>query len=542
MAAPATPKGTCTRGRRRRRATLAAAPALVRAAPALAAVLLAAPCVGLVQNHALAASRPARARPTRPCVKATATRLPSLASNVLKLKEEVLNPKPDANGWCLGRESVEQALEEMRNGRPVVVTDDGDRENEGDLIFAAETVSQQTMAFVVRHTSGVICTAMYGEDLDRLKLGPMVSKNEDPKGTAFAVTVDLKDGVTTGISAGDRARTIRALADPSSKPGHFCRPGHIFPLRARPGGVLERGGHTEAAVDMARLAGLHPAGGLCEIVRDSDGEMSRWDDLEVFAREHDLAFTTIQDLKTYREQVLGEAVEEHVLNEAHDAVQERRVDLGKATRMPTSAGLFDAVCATDRETGLEHIAMLKGYTTDAYSYLQRADAAMPVDGDSGAAAEAPLVRLHSECATGDIFGSRRCDCGEQLKAGLEAIQAAEAGVLIYLRGHEGRGIGLGAKLEAYTLQDEGRDTIEANEDLGHPVDARDYEAGAAILRDLGVSRVRLLTNNPAKCEALEELGIKVVERIPVVTEPNEENYKYLLTKQKRMGHLLGLTP
>jgi 3,4-dihydroxy-2-butanone 4-phosphate synthase len=234
-------------------------------------------------------------------VKATATRLPSLASNVLKLKEEVLNPKPDANGWCLGRESVEQALEEMRNGRPVVVTDDGDRENEGDLIFAAETVSQQTMAFVVRHTSGVICTAMYGEDLDRLKLGPMVSKNEDPKGTAFAVTVDLKDGVTTGISAGDRARTIRALADPSSKPGHFCRPGHIFPLRARPGGVLERGGHTEAAVDMARLAGLHPAGGLCEIVRDSDGEMSRWDDLEVFAREHDLAFTTIQDLKTYRE-------------------------------------------------------------------------------------------------------------------------------------------------------------------------------------------------------------------------------------------------
>ena len=186
--------------------------------------------------------------------------------------------------------------------------------------------------------------------------------------------------------------------------------------------------------------------------------------------------------------------------------------------------------------------MLKGYTTDAYSYLQRADAAMPVDGDSGAAAEAPLVRLHSECATGDIFGSRRCDCGEQLKAGLEAIQAAEAGVLIYLRGHEGRGIGLGAKLEAYTLQDEGRDTIEANEDLGHPVDARDYEAGAAILRDLGVSRVRLLTNNPAKCEALEELGIKVVERIPVVTEPNEENYKYLLTKQKRMGHLLGLTP
>ena len=256
-----------------------------------------------------------------------------------------------------------------------IVVDDEDRENEGDLIFAAETVSQQTMAFVVRHTSGVICTAMYGEDLDRLKLGPMVSKNEDPKGTAFAVTVDLKDGVTTGISAGDRARTIRALADPSSKPGHFCRPGHIFPLRARPGGVLERGGHTEAAVDMARLAGLHPAGGLCEIVRDEDGEMSRWDDLEVFAKEHDLAFTTIQDLKTYREQVLGEAVEEHVLNEAHDAVQERRVDLGKATRMPTSAGLFDAVCATDRETGLEHIAMLKGYTTDAYSYLQRADAA-----------------------------------------------------------------------------------------------------------------------------------------------------------------------
>lgn len=513
----------------------------------LAALFIASPCVGLVARGPLNVARPARTpHARRRCPAATATRLPGVGekSNVLRLKADVLadqlNPLPDAEGWCLGRESVEAALQEMRNGRPVVVTDDGDRENEGDLIFAAETVTARTMAFVVRHTSGVVCVAMPGDDLDRLKLRPMVSKNEDPKGTAFAVTVDLKGGeITTGISASDRARTIRALGDPSSQPGNFCRPGHIFPLRARPGGVLERGGHTEAAVDMARMAGLQPAGGLCEIIKDEDGEMSRWDDLEVFAKEHELAFTTIQDLRTYREVVLGETHEEHVLNEAFDN-QERRVDLGKATRMPTNAGLFDAVCATDRVTGLEHIAMLKGYTTDAYSYLQRADAAMPVDGDSGVAAEAPLVRLHSECATGDIFGSRRCDCGEQLNAGLAAIQEAEAGVLIYLRGHEGRGIGLGAKLEAYTLQDEGRDTVEANEDLGHPVDARDYEAAAAILRDLGVSRVRLLTNNPEKCEALEAMGIKVVERIPCVTEPNAENYKYLLTKQKRMGHLLGL--
>ena len=462
----------------------------------------------------------------------------------------VLMPEADEDGWCLGRESVEAALDAMRRGEPVVVTDDADRENEGDLIFAAETATAETLAFTVRHTSGVICVAMPGERLDELRLGPMVARNEDPKGTAFAVSVDLLGGdMTTGISASDRARTLRALADPQATADKFCRPGHLFPLRARPGGTLERGGHTEASVDLARLAGLAPAGALCEIVRDEDGEMARWDDLGEFAAEHDLAFTTIADIQQYRRSVARDEFSDLPKPEPYPIV----VDRGTVTRMPTSHGDFDAVVFTESQTGLEHVALLKGPLGESVDADRREiprperrrpqSAFPPPDAAGAGAAEkppVPLVRVHSECATGDIFGSRRCDCGEQLETALAEVHAAEAGVVLYLRGHEGRGIGLGEKLKAYGLQDRGRDTIEANTELGHDVDGRDYDAAAAMLRDLGLSEVRLLTNNPAKVEALEDLGITVVERVQIEVTPNEDNIAYLLTKQTRMGHDLNL--
>ncbi|EGB11708.1 hypothetical protein AURANDRAFT_20787 [Aureococcus anophagefferens] len=405
----------------------------------------------------------------------------------------------------------------MRRGEPVVVTDDADRENEGDLIFAAETATAETLAFTVRHTSGVICVAMPGDRLDELRLGPMVAKNEDPKGTAFAVSVDLLGGdMTTGISASDRARTLRALADPRSGHERFCRPGHLFPLRARPGGTLERGGHTEASVDLARLAGLAPAGALCEIVRDEDGEMARWDDLGEFAKTHNLAFTTIADIQQYRRSP-----------EPYPLVLER----GTMTRMPTAYGDFDAVVFADVASGLEHVALLKGDLGELAN-ADRRDIPRPER-------RKPSTAPPPECATGDIFGSRRCDCGEQLQRSLELVRAS-GGVLLYLRGHEGRGIGLGAKLRAYALQDRGRDTIEANADQGLPVEARTYGAAAAMLRDLGVDAVRLLTNNPAKCDALAAFGIAVAARVPLVTTPNEDNVAYLRTKQARMGHDLGL--
>ena len=461
----------------------------------------------------------------------------------------VLMPEADEDGWCLGRESVEAALDAMRRGEPVVVTDDADRENEGDLIFAAETATAETLAFTVRHTSGVICVAMPGERLDELRLGPMVARNEDPKGTAFAVSVDLLGGdMTTGISASDRARTLRALADPQATADKFCRPGHLFPLRARPGGTLERGGHTEASVDLARLAGLAPAGALCEIVRDEDGEMARWDDLGEFAKTHNLAFTTIADIQQYRRSVARDEYADLPKPEPYPLVLER----GTMTRMPTAYGDFDAVVFADVASGLEHVALLKGDLgelanadrRDIPRPERRKPSTAPPPSSAGGAGDAPpvpLVRVHSECATGDIFGSKRCDCGEQLQRALRDIHAADAGVLLYLRGHEGRGIGLGAKLQAYGLQDRGRDTVDANTELGHAVDGRDYVGAAAMLRDLGLSEVKLLTNNPAKVEELEKLGVTVVERVPVLTTPNEENYKYLLTKQKRMGHDLGLS-
>ncbi|KAJ1445994.1 3,4-dihydroxy-2-butanone 4-phosphate synthase-domain-containing protein [Pelagophyceae sp. CCMP2097] len=441
-----------------------------------------------------------------------------------------------SGGWCLGRASVEAAIEAIREGKAVLVTDDADRENEGDLIFAAECATAETLAFVVRHTSGVICVAMPGDRLDDLRLRPMCEMNEDPKGTAFAITVDLKGGgVTTGISASDRARTLRALADPTSVADDFCRPGHLFPLRARAGGVLERGGHTEAAVDLARLAGLYPAGALCEVVRDSDGEMSRAPDLDIFAEEHGLVLTTIADMQQYFREVMGvEDVYSRSNAEATVAVPSGAptVRLGAVTRMPTKHGSFDAICCTEIKSGLEHIALIRGHVAPkaAGAALEAlAPGALP-----------PLVRVHSECATGDLFGSRRCDCGEQLERAMAAVATADDGVVLYIRGHEGRGIGLGSKLRAYALQDSGRDTIEANLDQGLPVDARSYKAAAEILLSLGVHTVRLMTNNPAKCAELEAHGVKVFERVPLVTTPNEVNFKYLLTKQEKMGHLLNL--
>ena len=529
-----------------------------RAVAALLSVPLALGLVPDARTAALCPARPPRQRLARSLVVATATRMPPAQQLGVDVTEgfaravddagTVLMPEADAEGWCLGRESVEAALDAMRRGEPVVVTDDADRENEGDLIFAAETATAETLAFTVRYTSGVICVAMPGDRLDELRLGPMVAKNEDPKGTAFAVSVDLLGGdMTTGISASDRARTLRALADPRSGHERFCRPGHLFPLRARPGGTLERGGHTEASVDLARLAGLAPAGALCEIVRDEDGEMARWDDLGEFAKTHNLAFTTIADIQQYRRSVARDEYADLPKPEPYPLVLER----GTMTRMPTAYGDFDAVVFADVASGLEHVALLKGDLgelanadrRDIPRPERRKPSTAPPPSSAGGAGDAPpvpLVRVHSECATGDIFGSKRCDCGEQLETALAEVHAAEAGVVLYLRGHEGRGIGLGAKLRAYALQDRGRDTIEANADQGLPVEARTYGAAAAMLRDLGVDAVRLLTNNPAKCDALAAFGIAVAARVPLVTTPNEDNVAYLRTKQARMGHDLGL--
>jgi len=497
------------------------------------------------KTHSLTSRLPRHrvAQRRRPLCRATATRLPLFTDAhkppAFRVGAEGVGqamPDADSSGWVLGRASVEAALEELKAGRPILVTDDADRENEGDLIFAAESATAETLAFVVRHSSGVICVGMESERLEELRLVPMVARNEDPKGTAFTVSVDLRDGVTTGISAGDRAKTVRALADPECGPEAFCRPGHLFPLRARPGGVLERGGHTEASVDLARLAGLYPAGGLCEVVRDQDGEMSRWDDINLFAEEHGLVLTTIADLQQYRRDI-GDGIPVH-------APRTPYIDMGAPVRMPTSAGDFDARVCTARGSGLEHIAFLKNVGERAPPRRREKLNGHAEPPANGAAEpdkrQPPLVRIHSECATGDIFGSKRCDCGEQLEQSLAMIHGAEAGVLVYLRGHEGRGIGLKAKMETYAVQDTGRDTLEANVDLGHPIDARSYEDAAAILMNLGVREVRLMTNNPDKCNELARLGVTVVERVPLVTTPNEENIDYLLTKQRKMGHMLGL--
>jgi 3,4-dihydroxy 2-butanone 4-phosphate synthase/GTP cyclohydrolase II len=410
-------------------------------------------------------------------------------------------------GPTAGSSTVAAALQEIADGGMVVVVDDEDRENEGDLIMAAEHATASDLAFMVRHTSGVVCVALTGARCDALELPQMVPANTERHGTAFTHTVDLATGTTTGISAADRSATIRALADERAHAAAFHRPGHVFPLRARDGGVLRRAGHTEAAVDLARLAGLAPAGVLCEIVND-DGTMARRPDLERFAAEHGLPIVTIADLVAYRRRV--------------DVIVERT---GEA-RLPTPWGDFRCVSYRSVPDGAEHIAFTVG------------------DVRSGAGPEEVqpddvLVRVHSECLTGDVFRSLRCDCGSQLEQAMARVAAAGRGVVVYLRGHEGRGIGLGPKLRAYELQDEGRDTVDANLDLGQPVDSREYGAGAQILLDLGVRRARLLTNNPAKYRGLAAHGLEIVGREPLETVPNPENLGYLRTKRRRLGHLLG---
>lgn len=391
---------------------------------------------------------------------------------------------------------IEVAIERIRSGKPVVVVDDEDRENEGDLIFAASAATTELVAFMIRHTSGYICVGMTGQDLDRLGLPPMTAVNEDRKGTAYAVSVDARDVESTGISARDRAHTMRVLADSATEPRDLTRPGHVMPLRAVEGGVLRRPGHTEAAVDLARLAGLSPAGALCELVND-DGSMMRADQCRAFCDTHGLAMVSIADLIRFRRR------------------HERQVQRVAETVLPTPEGEFTAYGYRSLIDGIEHLALVRGEVGDG---------------------EGILVRVHSECLTGDVLGSLRCDCGPQLHAALARIADEGRGVVLYVRGHEGRGIGLLHKLMAYELQDRGRDTVEANLELGLPADARDYGTGAQILADLGVRSMRLLTNNPAKRAGLEGYGLSIVERVPLVVESNDYNLRYLRTKVDRMGH------
>jgi 3,4-dihydroxy 2-butanone 4-phosphate synthase/GTP cyclohydrolase II len=400
--------------------------------------------------------------------------------------------------------TVERAIDAVQRGEFVVVVDDEDRENEGDLIIAAEKMTPDKMAFMIRYTSGVICLPMEGGRLDELQLPLMVSGTENTEGqrTAFTVSVDARHGTTTGISAADRCATVHALIDASTTAADLARPGHIFPLRYREGGVLKRAGHTEAAVDLTRLAGLYPAGVLAEIVND-DGTMQRMPDLEAFAAEHGLVLVTIADLIRYRR---------------HREKLVRRVS---EARIPTRHGDFTAHVFESLLDGTEHLAFVRGEVSGK---------------------DRVLVRVHSECLTGDVFGSMRCDCGVQLDRALERIARDGEGVVVYLRGHEGRGIGLGHKLRAYKLQDQGRDTVEANLELGFPADSREYGIGAQILVDLGITTMRLMTNNPAKYGGIEGYGLEIVERVPVHTEPNHENIAYLRAKQEKLGHLLDLVP
>ncbi len=397
---------------------------------------------------------------------------------------------------------VEDAIADIAAGKPAVVVDDEDRENEGDIIFAAAKATPEVVAFTVRHSSGYICAAVPDSEADRLGLPPMVARNEDVRGTAYTVTVDAAEGITTGISAHDRAHTLRLLADPESTRESFHRPGHVVPLRARRGGVLERGGHTEASVDLARAAGLPAAGVLCEVVSEEDPSgMARLPELRRFCDTHGLSLISIEQLADWRR--------------VHTPVVTRNVE----SRLPTRHGDFHVVGYTGLIDGVEHIALVAGDVAD----------------DDG---QDVLVRVHSECLTGDIFGSRRCDCGEQLSTSLDLIAEAGRGVLVYLRGQEGRGIGLVPKLRAYNLQDEGLDTVDANTAQGLPVDTREYSAAAQILTDLGVNSVALMSNNPEKRLGLERHGIPVVRRIPVELPSNPENEAYLRTKRDRMGHQL----
>ncbi len=395
--------------------------------------------------------------------------------------------------------SVEDAIAEIKIGRPVIVVDDESRENEGDLIIAAEKATVENIGFMVRYTSGILCVPMLEQDLNRLKLPMMVDHNTEKHQTAFTVSVDAKIGTTTGISAHDRVRTIHALVNPSSCPEDLLRPGHVFPLKYKKGGVLKRAGHTEAGLDLAVLAGFSPAAVLSEIVNEN-GSVSKIKEIEQFSKDHSLKVISIDDLVRYRH--------------GH----EKLVQCDSSARIPTDFGEFIAYSYTSLLDNTQHIAFVKGNVKNKKDLL---------------------VRVHSECLTGDVLGSRRCDCGNQLNLALEKISKEGFGVLVYLRGHEGRGIGLKHKLRAYNLQDKGRDTVEANEELGLPVDSREYGVGAQILADLGVTSIRLMTNNPAKYSGLAGFGLEIVKREPLFSKPNSENLKYLMTKQKKMGHLIS---
>ncbi|WP_448853614.1 bifunctional 3,4-dihydroxy-2-butanone-4-phosphate synthase/GTP cyclohydrolase II [Corynebacterium frankenforstense] len=398
-------------------------------------------------------------------------------------------------------DSVEDAIADIAAGKAVVVVDNEDRENEGDLIFAAEKATPELVAFMVRYTSGYICAPVVREDADRLHLPPMVALNEDARGTAYTVTVDAATG-STGISATSRAETLRRLADPKSTVSDFTRPGHVVPLRAREGGVLERDGHTEASIDLARAAGLRPVGALCEIVSEDDPtDMARGPELRRFADTHGLHMISIAQLIGWRRH--------------HEVLVERVVE----TRLPTDYGYFRAIGFRNTVTGFDSVALIAG------------------EPDTDGGVDVP-VRVHSECLTGDVFGSRRCDCGQQLDAALRLIQEQGRGIVIYLRGQEGRGIGLMEKLRAYRLQDSGLDTVDANLQLGHTADSREYSTAAQILRELGVESVNLMSNNPAKVADLTGHGVEITGRTRLPVEVNEDNVRYLRTKRDRMGHEL----
>jgi 3,4-dihydroxy 2-butanone 4-phosphate synthase/GTP cyclohydrolase II len=396
-----------------------------------------------------------------------------------------------------GFDSIESVLRDIRAGKPVIVVDDADRENEGDLILAAEKATAASVNFMMRFGRGLICAPITNERAAALGLSRMVLDNRESFKTDFTVSVDAMAGVTTGISAGDRAKTIHLLADPKSRPGDLVQPGHIFPLRAKAGGVLQRSGHTEAAVDLARLAGLDPSGVLCEIVKD-DGTMARLPDLKRFKKKHGLKLCTILDLIQYRRQ------------------REKLVELEQRVKMPTDYGTFDLLLYRATMNQEHHLALVKGDVADG----------KPV-----------LVRVHSECLTGDVFGSRRCDCGSQLHCALKQIEREGRGIVLYMR-QEGRGIGLAAKIHAYKLQEDGFDTVQANLKLGYPADLREYGLGAQILFDLGVRQIRLLTNNPKKVVGLAGYGLQIVETVPIRIDSNPHNHAYLRTKRNKLGHKL----
>ncbi len=408
--------------------------------------------------------------------------------------------------------SIPEAVAALRAGRPIIVADDEGRENEGDVILAAESASQEWVAWMVKNSSGFICAPMTNEIADALNLPMMVSMNEDPRGTAYTVSVDAADRLSTGISAGDRAHTLRVLANPDSTPASVLRPGHILPLRAVDGGVRERDGHTEAAVDLMKLAGLRPVGAISEIV-DEDGEMMRLPNLIRLGEREGVPVITIEELIRFLEEQRCEGDPEAI----PEIPETSRVDFEVETTIPTTHGAFRVRAYRDRSTGADHVAWISGD---------------PAGSDSP-----PLVRIHSECLTGEAFGSLKCECGPQLQASLERVEA-EGGVVVYLRGHEGRGIGLVNKLKAYRLQEDGLDTLDANVALGLPADARDYGAATAILHDLGIDRVRLLSNNPEKARQLAERGVAVTERVPLVVGVGALNTSYLDVKRDRMGHSL----